>query len=136
DSYAFINLWTARLAQLRLGRRSRALPEGWADTVRAGCERARLDAAANQQPDFWSTAVVGDCDILLALLAGRMSATDQASATEAYRAAFARGGSAREHASVIDHLDFLIDLGLLRAGLEKVRNALSTNGSSGTKEQQ
>jgi hypothetical protein len=135
DSYAFVNLWTARLALARSGRRSRALPDGWADAVRAGCERARLDAAANPRPDFWSTAVVGDCDILLALLAGRMSAADQASATEAYRAAFARGGSTREHTSVIDHLDFLIDLGPLRNGLENVRNALSAAESPDMKGQ-
>ena len=70
------------------------------------------------------TAVVGDCELLCALLDGRLAAAEQASIVGAYRAAFARGGSARERASVLDQVDFLIDLGVLRSGLKKVREAL------------
>jgi hypothetical protein len=125
--YAFINLWLLRLAAVRMHRAGRrALPADWTDTVRGGCERVRFEAAAHARPDFWSTAALGDCELLLALLAGRLNAADQARMTAAYRAAFARGGSAREHASVIDNLDFLIDLGVLRGALGKVRSALVT----------
>jgi hypothetical protein len=92
--------------------------------VRDGCERAQRDAAAHPHPDFWSTAVVGDCELLAALVDGRLAAAEQARIVAAYRAAFARGGSARERASVLDHVDFLIDLGVLRSGLKKVREAL------------
>ncbi|MBC7208270.1 MAG: hypothetical protein H5U27_17400, partial [Methyloversatilis sp.] len=122
DSYAFVNLWTARLLHARLS--GAKLPADAARTVRDGCERVQRDAAAHPHPDFWSTAVVGDCELLCALLDGRLTAAEQASIVGAYRAAFARGGSARERASVLDQVDFLIDLGVLRSGLKKVREAL------------
>ena len=122
DSYAFVNLWTARLLHARLS--GAELPADAARTVRDGCERVQRDAAAHPHPDFWSTAVVGDCELLCALLDGRLAAAEQASIVGAYRAAFARGGSARERASVLDQVDFLIDLGVLRSGLKKVREAL------------
>ena len=122
DSYAFVNLWTARLLHARLS--GAELPADAARTVRDGCERVQRDASAHPHPDFWSTAVVGDCELLCALLDGRLAAAEQASIVGAYRAAFARGGSARERASVLDQVDFLIDLGVLRTGLKKVREAL------------
>lgn len=122
DSYAFLNLWTARLLHARLA--GEPLPAEADDAVRAGCARARDLAAAHPHPDFWSTAVVGDSLLLGALLDGRLAAQEQADIADAYRAAFARGGSAREHASVLDHLDFLIDVGVLRAGLKKIRAVL------------
>ncbi|EGK73419.1 hypothetical protein METUNv1_00046 [Methyloversatilis universalis FAM5] len=122
DSYAFLNLWTARLLHARLT--DQRLPADVAAAVRAGCVRAREVAAAHPNPDFWSTAVVGDSLLLDALLDGRLAAQEQTAVIAAYRAAFARGGSAREHASVLDHLDFLIDAGVLRAGMKKIRAAL------------
>lgn len=122
DSYAFINHWTARLLRHRLD--GTPVPPEAGEAVRAGCERARLDAAAQGEPDFWSTALVGDCMLLGALLNGRLPPAEQAAIELAYRSAFERGGSARERASVLDHVDFLIDLGVLRSGLRKVRQLL------------
>jgi CHAT domain-containing protein len=71
-------------------------------------ERSRASNAA--RPDFWDA--VGEADmavVQLLLAAGDAKAcTDWADAAQrGYRAAFARGGSAREKGSVQEHLAFL-----------------------------
>ncbi len=65
------------------------------------------------QPEFWTA--VGLADLLLVQLL--LAAPDGAAcrrlgerASEAYRAALARGASPREAASVREHLDFLVDM--------------------------
>jgi hypothetical protein len=73
----------------------------------------------DREPDFWNSLVEADCRLALNLLEFTVAdkrdreapaLADAGRIAEAYRRALARGASAKERASVVEHLDFLAAL--------------------------
>jgi hypothetical protein len=106
----------------------------WRSGLADGCrQRGERAAARNaEQPSFRLGVAVADNEVALLLILpkGQAVAPDtEARIAGLYRAAFLRGASPREVATVLEGLDFLIDLGRLLPGpvsaaLANIRQAL------------
>lgn len=131
DAYPLLNWLTAEILQ------------GWergrpAVDVARWLQEARADGMARDRrsPDFWAGTVAPDCEVLLHLLAGDI---DQPAVRAAIGAAYhklsRRAASPRELSSVVEQLEFLIEMTDLqpaadlrrrmRDGLERLRDDLS-----------
>ena len=98
------------------------------------CERQRqaTQTLADDDPSLWSTTGLADLEVVQLLLAADDEARCAARAeraAELYAAAFARGASPREVASIQENLDFLVELTddwppRVRAGLEAIRRVM------------
>ncbi len=114
DVYAFVN-WAIACLLLRRLDPERAAGD-WLPALAAMCERhaAATRAALAESPDLWLATGLADLQGLRLLLAAdEPGAAHDAlgrEAAEQYAAAFARGASLREVASIQEHLDFLVDL--------------------------
>jgi hypothetical protein len=71
---------------------------------------AAVRAKNESDPDFWSGAGEIDAALTLALLAGGIDDPAEQVLVDGYRRALARGASPRERASLVEHLDFLIEM--------------------------
>jgi CHAT domain/Tetratricopeptide Repeats-Sensor len=76
------------------------------------CDQAVSDAAARQQtdPDFWNSVVEADCKLSLTLEQGRLDEATVDEVVAGYRQAMERGSSPRERGSVLEQLEFLLDM--------------------------
>jgi hypothetical protein len=133
DPYPFTNWAIARVLAVQL---DPAQGGEWQTTLEDECRRM-IDVARSrlaEKPNFWDAVAEADCELVL-LLENRdvtVGAADEAASriTELYRTAARRGASPREYASVVEHLDFVIDVAGLKAGspvgdaLRAIRTAL------------
>ena len=71
---------------------------------------AAVRAKNESDPDFWSGAGEIDAALTLALLVGGIDDSAEQVLVDGYRRALARGASPRERASLVEHLDFLIEM--------------------------
>jgi hypothetical protein len=114
DVYAFNNWAVACLLLRRLDPERAAGP--WPPALAAMCERqaAATRAKLEESPQLWLATGLGDLQILRLLLAADDPKAGHEGlgrgAAELYSAAFARGASPREIASIQEHLDFLVAL--------------------------
>ncbi|WP_298824455.1 CHAT domain-containing protein [uncultured Piscinibacter sp.] len=113
DAYAFNNWALACLLLERLDAERAA--GNWRPALAALCERqaAATRRALEESPQLWLATGLGDLQVVRLLLAARDRAGHEAigrAAAEDYSAAFARGASPREVASIQEHLDFLIEI--------------------------
>lgn len=81
-------------------------------SLRKRCDDARIAVCEKNEsdPDFWSGAGETDAALALALIDDRLDEPAEQSLIDGYRRALARGASPRERASLIEHLDFLIEM--------------------------
>ena len=113
DSYAFSNWATACLLLAAL---EPAWEVGnWRGPLASMCERQsqKTLALGEDDPSLWRTTGLADIEIVRLLLAagdGAACTLRAARAAELYEAAFERGASLREIASIRENLDFLIEL--------------------------
>ena len=113
DSYAFNN-WA--VACLLLASIDPAYEQGdWRGPLAAMCERQSQQTLAlgEDDPSLWRATGLADIEVVQLLLAAADDAQCKARgqrATELYAAAFERGASLREIASIEENLDFLIEL--------------------------
>ena len=142
DLYAKLN---ALAATLLLGGPWKRPPKKHADNPLATTEafdqalaeareeaRYRRESTAGQR-DFWSFSYAPDAELLAALHGGELTVRCE-SLTENYRALFRGHGSPREHASVIDQLDFLKQLLAAPASASKSASADETAKKGGAKD--
>ena len=130
DTYPLLNWLTAEILHGWAGGKPGVDIARWLEEARAeGVQRDRRD------PDFWAGTVAPDCDVLVHLLAGDL---DQGPVAAPIGAAYAtlrrRGASPRELSSIVEQLEFLIEMTALqpvagrrqrlRAGLERLRDDL------------
>lgn len=114
DVYAFVN-WAVACLLLRRLDPERAAGD-WLGALAAMCERhvAATRAALGESPSLWLATGLADLQVLrLLLVADEPGAAHEALGQEAaaqYAAAFARGASLREVASIHEHVDFLVEL--------------------------
>jgi CHAT domain-containing protein len=133
NPYPFSNWALAELLAERIFPESRGkLHEVFEDE----CNRMAAVARKRnvEKPDFWDAVGEADCKLLVLLVnpgANQDAVSNQATAiTELYRAAAQRGASPREYASVLEHLEFVIEVARcepgsdLGAGLGAIRAAL------------
>jgi hypothetical protein len=132
DSYAFNN-WA--VGCLLLAHEEPAYERGgWRPVLFEMCERQNETTLAlgEDDPSLWRSTGPADIEIVLLLLAADDAAhcrVHAERAAELYRAAFERGASLREIASIQEHLDFLLALTrgwpkAVGAALEVIRSAL------------
>jgi hypothetical protein len=113
DSYSFNN-WA--IACLLLESVDPAYSQGdWHGSLADLCEnQTKLAGQRNDEnPSLWTATGLADLEVVQLLLAradAAACARRGAAAAELYAAAFARGASPREIASIEEHLDFLIEL--------------------------
>ncbi|MFT3663628.1 CHAT domain-containing protein [Piscinibacter sp.] len=114
EVYAFNN-WAVACLLLRRLDAERAAGDWLAALAemterQAGATRARLA----ESPSLWLASGLGDLQVLRLLLAADDADADHAAlaagAAELYAAAFARGASPRELASIQEHVDFLVEM--------------------------
>ncbi len=95
--------------------------------------RAELDAREKVEgPQFWRDAMRVDCELIEAMSAGPLDKPGAKRIAERY-VAFRDFASAREFLSVVDHLDFLIDMAektRFAKGLRELRQQIPTPGAS------
>ncbi len=114
DVYSFNNWAVACLLLRRLDAERAVGP--WLGALAEMTERqvASTRTKLEESPSLWLATGLGDLQIVRLLLAADDPKADPAalgrSAGELYAAAFARGASPREVASIQEHLDFLIEL--------------------------
>ncbi len=106
----------------------------WHGTLADLCEaQIKLVGRRNDEnPSLWAATGLGDLEVVQLLLAAAdppEAARRGVSAGERYAAAFARGASPREIASIREHIDFLIELTAawskaVRDALQSVRRAI------------
>ncbi|WP_341888644.1 CHAT domain-containing protein [Variovorax sp. YR752] len=114
DVYAFNNWAVACLLLRRLDPERAA--GNWLGALAALCERqiAATRRDAEESPQLWLATGQGDLQLVRLLLAADDAKAGHETigrgAAELYSAAFARGASPREIASIQEHLDFLIAL--------------------------
>ena len=114
DVYGFNN-WAVACLLLRRLDPERAAGQ-WLGALAAQCERqiASTQRQADESPQLWLATGLGDLQLLRLLLAADDPKADHEAlgrtAGELYSAAFARGASPREIASIQEHVDFLIEL--------------------------
>lgn len=84
-----------------------------------------------KKPDIWSGFQIADCEQLKWMInppGGKAAATKEIEKiVQRYRTGLRRGGSPRERSSILEHLEFLIELNRnrkLKKGLRKIREAL------------
>jgi uncharacterized membrane protein YccC len=99
--------------------------------------RKTLDERCRLDPSFWDSASLADLELLLAMAASgpdaphrkRRQETSPLAVQMAYQQAILRGASARERASVSEHLDFLralqADDDPLNATLDRIKEYLA-----------
>jgi hypothetical protein len=113
DPYPFTNWAVGRVLVLQLdvsqgGEWQKTLSE----EVTGMIEIAKARNA--RKPNFWDSAAEADCELVLLMaqtkLTGKQARETAERIIELYRAAFKRGASPRQIASVREHLDFVIDL--------------------------
>ena len=132
DPYPFSNWAVAKLYSVQL---DASQGGDWQNSLDDECVRM-IEAARNRnagKPNFWDAVGEADCELvrLLANSRSRKKIADEAvdHIISLYRDAARRGASPREYASVLEHLDFVIDLGgalpaPLRGALATIRAAL------------
>ena len=132
DSYALSN-WA--VACLLLARIDARYDKGeWRAPLADMCQRqAELTSKSNDdEPSLWKGTGLADIKVVQLLLdAGDTAKCEQRAdrAIELYRAAFERGASLREVASIHEHLDFLLALTTawpanVGRAVERIRRAL------------
>ena len=132
DSYTFCN-WA--VACLLLASIDLVYEQGaWRAPLAAMCERQtqKTQALGEEDPTLWRATGLADIEIVQLLLAAGDDAkckTRAQRATELYAAAFERGASLREIASIEENLDFLIELtadwpACVVGALESIRGSL------------
>ncbi|MCG3146489.1 MAG: hypothetical protein HONDAALG_04582 [Gammaproteobacteria bacterium] len=86
--------------------------EGWQRALHAYCPIAVEQAAARERtdPSYWNSVVVPDCRLVAALAGGVIEDAEVAEIAAGYRAALERGSSRREFGSVLDHVEFVIEM--------------------------
>jgi hypothetical protein len=86
--------------------------EGWQRALHAYCPIAVEQAAARERtdPSYWNSVVAPDCRLVAALASGAIEDAEAAEIGAGYRAALERGSSRREFGSVLDHVEFLIEM--------------------------
>jgi hypothetical protein len=109
--------------------------EGWQRALHAYCPIAVEQAAARERtdPSYWNSVVGPDCRLVAALASGAIEDAEAAEIGAGYRAALERGSSRREFGSVLDHVEFLIEMArgagpkqaALREQLERLARALT-----------
>ena len=113
DSYTFCN-WA--VACLLLASIDPAYEQGaWRAPLGAMCERQtqKTQTLGEEDPTLWRATGLADIEVVQLLLAAGDDVkckTRARRATELYAAAFERGASLREIASIEENLDFLIEL--------------------------
>lgn len=140
-TYPFTNWATAMCLLIHLGgvadesdaETNFDVRRGWLAQVQA--ERRRAEARAESVPSFFTAVGVPDCMLVSKLLPAAVEPLPEdgcgpESVAILYRRAFERGASWRDHASVVEHVEFLLDvaadidaldgewLGRLRAALD------------------
>lgn len=114
DVYAFVN-WAIACLLLRRLDPERAAGD-WLGVLAAMCERqlAATRAALQESPQLWLATGLADLQVVRLLLSADDARAAHAAlgreAAAQYAAAFARGASPREVASIQEHLDFLVEL--------------------------
>lgn len=111
DYYPALN-WIACALLLTPPRRRK----GQAETVTAewlnaidGAERSARKQVETA-PSFWNRVTPADAELYRLLVQGKLTAASAPSVIELYRQAFAMGATQSEIASVLDQLDFLIEM--------------------------
>ncbi|MEZ5446355.1 MAG: CHAT domain-containing protein [Gammaproteobacteria bacterium] len=109
--------------------------EGWQRALHAYCPIAVEQAAARERtdPSYWNSVVAPDCRLVAALASGLIEDAEAAEIGAGYRAALERGSSRREFGSVLDHVEFLIEMArgagqkqaALREQVERLAKALT-----------
>ncbi len=109
--------------------------EGWQRALHAYCPIAVEQAAGRERtdPSYWNSVVAPDCRLVAALAGGAIEDAEVAEIAAGYRAALERGSSRREFGSVLDHVEFLIEMArgagqrqaALREQLERLAKALT-----------
>lgn len=107
DTYSLLNWLAAEIVRSWYGEK----PGITTADIREWCEKARACAEEKerQEPNFWNSVVMPECDLVLALADASLDKKKLA-IVNAYRNAKARGASPREFRSVIDHLEFITDM--------------------------
>lgn len=84
---------------------------GLLDEVETWCRKAQALAAERelQNPDFWNSVVKPDCDIVIALARGSLK-DDKKEILQGYIRAQQRGASQVQFGSVLEHIEFLMDV--------------------------
>lgn len=114
DVYPFVN-WAIACLLLRRLDPERAAGD-WLGVLAATCERhvAATRTALADSPSLWLATGLADLQVLRLLLAADEAGADHDAlgreAAAQYAAAFARGASLREVASIQEHCDFLVEL--------------------------
>lgn len=118
DTYPLLNWLVAEVLRDWYGEK----PSVALATIREWCEKARAYAQEKdrQEPSFWNSVVVPECDLVEALAGNALDERKQA-IIDAYRNARARGASTREFRSVVDHLEFLADTAADVVGHEAIQ---------------
>ena len=130
--YPFSNWAVAKLCAVLL---DAAQGGDWQTNLDAECVRMSEVARSRNvhKPNFWNAVGEADCELARLLTNTSFEKKIDHEAVNhiiaLYRAAAQRGASPREYASVLEHLDFVIDLGSalptpLRNALETIRAAL------------
>jgi hypothetical protein len=132
DSYA-LNNWAVACLLLE-GIDPEYARGDWHTALADLCKRqAELTGKANEEnPSLWTATGLADLELVQLLLARDdkgASAQHAQRAASLYAAAFARGASPREIASIQENLDFLVELTTawpapLRNALESIRRSL------------
>jgi hypothetical protein len=86
--------------------------QGWKRALHTYCPVAIEQAASRERtdPSYWNSVVAPDCQLVKALASGAIEDADLATISAAYRDALDRGSSRREFGSVVDHVEFLIEM--------------------------
>ncbi len=141
EAYAFTNWAAAALLIRRLfpAQASNEEPLDGLNNLSRDAARLRktLEERCRLDPSFWDSASLADLELLLAMAASgpdapqrkRRQETSPLAVQMAYQQAILRGASARERASVSEHLDFLralqADDDPLNATLDRIKEYLA-----------
>ncbi|MET0028107.1 MAG: alpha/beta fold hydrolase [Candidatus Thiodiazotropha sp.] len=134
STYAYTNWASALMLLRRQGLAEKLLDEHGLveDATRL---RQALKIRNDRKPNFWDSASLADIDLVLLLISSHDDRRDGSACqvlvdgiTDIYQKAVQRGASPRERASIIENIDFLIDLieggSPLQEDLIKIREAL------------
>ncbi|MEO8600961.1 MAG: CHAT domain-containing protein [bacterium] len=135
DPYPLLNWLTAEILYDWAGGKSGVDVARWLQEARG--EGVKRDT---RQPDFWAGTVAPDCDVLIHLLSGDLDqATVRTSISTTYANLHRRAASPRELSSIVEQLEFLIEMTVLqpaadrrkrlRAGLDGLRDDLTAGAA-------
>lgn len=107
NHYPLLNWLAAELVLQRRGLDSKTAPDDFTRLI--GQAEQIADAKDREEPNFWNGTIKPECELVHGLTENALDVRQEA-IVKGYLAARQRGVSTREFSSVIEHLDFLIEM--------------------------